>query len=295
MPNNFVCFGEVLWDVFPHKAIIGGAPLNVALRLHALGKNVEMISRVGRDKLGSDLVSYMENQSLSIEFVQRDPEFATGEVTVHLDENGSATYDIEFPRAWDFISVTEKHLDLLFSADVLVFGSLAARHQTTRNALHICLQSANFSVFDVNLRKPHYDLDWVGGIIEKVHFTKCNDEELTEICSYFGSPDHDVKANLRFLSQRSGCQKICVTRGKNGAMLLFDGQLYENPGYSVKVVDTVGSGDSFLATLLAFLDSENPQTALDYACAMGALVAATSGAIAAVSLDEVKKLVAQGN
>ena len=67
--------------------------------------------------------------------------------------------------------------------------------------------------------------------------------------------------------------------------------MYRNPGYKVTVKDTVGAGDSFLASLIhQFLLDKNPQDALDYSCAVGSLVASKSGANESVSEDEIQQL-----
>ena len=57
--KKITCFGEVLWDVFPTHKKIGGAPLNVAVRLSTLGNDTSIISRVGMDQDGENILSFL--------------------------------------------------------------------------------------------------------------------------------------------------------------------------------------------------------------------------------------------
>lgn len=287
--RKFVCFGEVLWDVFPDHKVVGGAPLNVALRLHSLGNSVKMISRIGRDELGEKLLEFLSDKNFHTDHIQTDARLGTGEVSVYLDENGSASYEILFPKAWDFIAATAENLKLVSEADVFVFGSLSARNPETRNTLLQLVDRAKFPVFDVNLRLPHYAMETLELLLEKAAFVKFNDEELLEIASGFGSGKTEIQDNIGFISDRFDIPQICVTRGSKGAFLFTGNQFFDNPGYAVKVIDTVGAGDSFLATLLHFLPLETPEKALDYACAMGALVTASAGANPVIPMDDMDR------
>jgi len=291
MKKSIVCFGEVLWDIFPDRRIIGGAPLNVALRLKSFGNQVAIISAVGNDYLGLELTDYLKSQGLSTDAIQISKHYATGEVTVMLNNKGSASYDIEFPRAWDKIDVSAKDIALVKACDIFIFGSLAARNELTHHSLLMLLQHAAYKVFDVNLRAPYYSIELLKELMQKADFIKFNDEELYEIGESLGSESASLEQNMYFMSEYTGCKRVCVTKGRHGAALLYDGEMYYNSGYHVKVVDTVGAGDSFLATLLTYLSVTGPKEALDYACAMGALVAATKGANEKIAADKLEEMV----
>ena len=102
------------------------------------------------------------------------------------------------------------------------------------------------------------------------------------------SPYNSLEQNIRFISEKTNTNHICVTKGNHGAVLYYDGKLYYNSGYKINVIDTVGAGDSFLASLLAkLLIGNDPQNAIDFACAMGALVAQSEGANPKISNDSV--------
>ncbi len=274
-----ICFGEILYDVFPNQERIGGAPLNVAYRLSGLGIETEMISKVGGDEKGEKLISYLKSKNIKTDNIAKDAEHATGVVSVTLSESGSASYEISYPAAWDKIQLTEEMKEAVKEADLMIFGSLVCRDEVSRKTLLELLPYAKFRVFDVNLRPPHYEKEILIQLMQKADFIKFNDDELFEIAEMLDSPFNSLEQNIRFLAEKTSTKVICVTKGRHGAVLLKDGELYYNSGFKIDVKDTVGAGDSFLASLLAkLLQGEEPQQALDFACAVGALVAGREGA-----------------
>ncbi|MCK5678823.1 MAG: carbohydrate kinase [Flavobacteriaceae bacterium] len=288
------CFGEVLWDMFPTHKKIGGAPLNVALRLQSFGVKTHIISRVGNDNNGKNLLQFISEYSLDTSLIQLDENHKTGCVQITLNKNGSASYEIEYPVAWDKIEVTDQIVKTVRSSDAFIFGSLASRDEITKNTLIDLLQYTNFKVFDLNLRPPFYTMGLLLDLMMKSDFIKCNDEELNEICTALNFKSKSIIKQIQFLSQKTQTKQICVTKGENGATLLYNDQLYNNNGYTVKVIDTVGAGDSFLATLISkLLYKTLPEEALDFACAVGALVASKEGAnpklVQSEILDFIKK------
>ncbi|NNK86734.1 MAG: carbohydrate kinase [Flavobacteriaceae bacterium] len=292
MTKSIVCFGEVLWDVFPTHKKIGGAPLNVALRLHALGADVCMISSIGNDELGEKLLEFVKGRGLDHKAIQINEQFKTGKVKVMLDAKGSATYDIMFPRAWDHIALSEENKNLVCKSDAMVFGSLVGRGETSRDTLYDLLKLAPYKIFDINLREPYYTQGSLEHLMREADFIKFNDDELFEIAGEMGSKYNSIEQNIRFISEVTNTTRVCVTKGQHGAVLLYDQKFYYNSGYLVKVVDTVGAGDSFLATLTYYLlNGEDPQKAVDYACAVGALVAQNEGANPDISAEEIERFV----
>lgn len=286
--SNIVCFGEVLWDVFPTYKKIGGAPLNVALRLNSFDNAVTMISSVGDDALGVDLLKYLEDIGFDKSFIQINKEFKTSKVLVSLDETGSANYSIEFPCAWDNIHLDDKFLDVVKYADAFVFGSLVSRNTVSYNTLLQLLDVAKFKVFDVNLRPPHYKIAVLFELMQKANFIKFNDDELFEICKELNFISNDLQKNIEFISKETNTEAICVTLGGDGAILFQGKKFYRNNGYKVKVIDTVGAGDSFLATLIhQTLRNGKPSEALNYSCVVGAIVASKSGANPKVTSSEI--------
>ena len=283
-----VCFGEVLWDVFPTHEKIGGAPLNVALRLRSFQNEVTMISCVGKDESGKNLLDYISHNGVNTDCVQVSDAHKTGKVKVNLNENGSASYDIEYPRAWDKIRLTEINKNAVKNSDAFVFGSLATRDEVSRNTLYKLIELAKYKIFDLNLRSPYYTKDVLIHLMDEADFIKFNDDELYEVSRYLGSKYRSIEQNIRFISQKTNTKRICVTKGPHGAVLLYDDNFFYNSGYFIKVVDTVGAGDSFLGSLISqLLNKGNPQEAIDFACAVGALVAQSEGANPKISDSEI--------
>jgi fructokinase len=285
------CFGEVLWDVFPTHKKIGGAPLNVAVRLESMQNEVAVISRIGTDEMGDQVIAFLKENNVETKGVQIDSEFKTGKVKVTLDNNGSASYDIMQPRAWDKIQLTDIAIELTKAADIFIYGSLACRDTTSKNTLYELLKLAKYKVFDVNLRKPYYSVDVLSHLMNEADFVKFNDDEILEIAGLLGADAQTLELAILFIAQKTNTDCICVTKGSEGAVLYFEGNFYSNPGYKITVADTVGAGDSFLGTLInKLVKKSDPQDAIDYACAIGALVASYEGANPKVEEVEINKL-----
>ena len=286
------CFGEILWDVFPTHKKIGGAPLNVAIRLASMGNEVGIISRVGKGKKGKQLIQFLNENAVATLAVQIDEQYKTGKVKVTLDEKGSASYDIMQPRAWDNIQLTDAAITLVKEADIFIYGSLASRNEVTANTLNELLKFANYKIFDVNLRQPHYTAAVLENLLVQADFIKFNDDEIYEVATLLGSTDQSFDHNILFIAEKTKAKCICVTRGSQGAVLYIDSTFYYNSGYHVEVVDTVGAGDSFLATITSkLMNNDDPQEAIDHACAIGALVASREGANPVITAEDITNLI----
>jgi len=286
-----VAYGEVLWDVFANERKIGGAPLNVALRMKTIGCEVAMISCVGNDEDGKAIIDEVKTLGLETNTIVTSEDFPTGLVHVTLNERGSATYEIAYPAAWDKIVLNDQAKKMVSEADVLIYGSLVCRDKVSRLALEELLKINVYKVFDVNLRKPHYSYEILEQLMYAADFIKFNDEELLEIAAAMHSPFTGLEENMYYISEKTQVTAMCVTKGKHGALLMWKGELYQNEGYPVKVADTVGAGDSFLAALItSLLNEKAPQTAIDFACAVGALVAEAPGANPEISNSRIENL-----
>ena len=292
--SKIVCFGEVLWDVFPDKKRIGGAPLNVAIRCKSFGNDVALISSVGNDADGESLLSFIKENEINTNEIQINNMYETSHVDITIDKKGSASYTIKQPCAWDFIKFQESSKTLVKQSDVFVFGSLVARSQTSKETLFQLLEFGKFKVFDVNLRPPHYDMEVLNQFMNASDMIKFNDEELSEICSHLGLDSDNIEHQIKFISDQTHTNIICVTKGHKGAVLYINNDFYNCKGYMINVKDTVGAGDSFLATLIHHLQNKfTPQKCIDMACAVGALVASKEGANPKISALEIKNLMAK--
>ena len=289
--NKIICFGEILWDIFPAGKMLGGAPFNVAASIHALGGNVQLISRVGKDSLGNEIIEDIKAKGLSVKFIQSDNFHSTGRVLVALDENGIAKYEIAQDAAWDFIEPTPNIINAVSEANAFIFGSLVSR-SASKETLDKLLNLSMFSVFDLNLRPPFYTLETLTQLMIKTNMLKFNDDELYEIANALGSPYHSLDQHIVYLVAKTNTPIICVTKGMHGAVLYHHGDWFYNSGYRVEVKDTVGAGDSFLATLvLGLLQGDSLQSTLNEACGMGALVSSSKGANPSITIEELATFV----
>ena len=284
-------FGEVLWDNLPTGKVLGGAPVNLLTHLATLGADCSVISRCGNDDDGAALLAAIQRKRVATDLIQTNSQFATSQVLVQLDNEGSAHYDIVYPCAWDEIQASEAAKARVMQSDVFVFGSLAVRDAVSRQALTELLPHAAFKIFDVNLRPPHYQFAHLRDMMQQADFIKFNDDELYEIAAALGSPYRSMEQNLHFIAERTHTRQICVTLGKHGALYFCDGELFAHHGYRVNVADTVGAGDSFLAGFIhQFLQGKTPPETLAFACALGSLVASRHGATPEIMLTEIGAL-----
>ncbi len=276
--DRIICFGEILWDVLPTGAQPGGAPLNVAYHLNKLGVPASLISRVGTDNNGVKLEQLMNDWNIPISLLQKDPAHDTSEVLTRMNNGNEVTYEIVFPVAWDFISATEAAKTAAGNADYFVYGSLASRNDITRNALLQLLNTGATKVFDINLRPPFMNRGLLESLFLKADIVKFNEAELDVVQTMFRGTYTREAGKVAFISERFGIPEIIVTKGEFGAAYYKAGKAYHAWSHEVKVSDTIGSGDSFLA---AFLDSHakglDPQETLLNAVAMGSFIATQKG------------------
>ncbi|MEO6996253.1 MAG: carbohydrate kinase [Lacunisphaera sp.] len=279
---SVLCVGEILWDFLPRGAFPGGAPFNVAYHLHRLGLKTHLVSAVGRDLLGDELLSRLRQWGLSTEGVGRHTGLPTGYVRASIGPTGDATYEIATQVAWDQIILGEDTIRAAFGASALVFGSLAMRSRSNRTALDrllAVLPATALRVFDVNLRPPYDDLPLVRELARKATLLKLNAGEAARLTNEPPEPGRE-EAHAHALVGQTGCTTVCISSGERGAGLLVDGKWTWTDSRPVVVRDTVGAGDAFMAGLLSglILHREKPAVALDRACRMGEYVAARDGA-----------------
>jgi len=285
---QIICYGEILWDNLPSGPKPGGAPMNVAYHLHRHGMNAKLVSRVGDDLKGRRLLDYLGSIQLACDLVQTDPAMPTSEVLVHLRGGGTVEYEICEPVAWDFISLNAELKKMVEESGMLVFGSLASRNVSTRNTLYSLLHSGIYKVFDINLRPPFDRQEFILPLMEHANMLKLNDHELITVSGWLGLEISDMETMMKSLAARYHFDILCVTRGEDGAALLADHQWLEHPGYKIEAADPVGAGDAFLAGFIsARLKGSNYEACLDYACKLGAFIAASEGANPEYSVNDL--------
>lgn len=285
--NSIYCFGEVLWDLFPSGAKPGGAPMNVAFHAKNLGLDSHIISATGDDELGTKLRKIITDRGIGTAHLQTN-NLNTGTVTVHTDDPSNVRYTIDEPSAWDAIDPVNLELN---DQDTLVFGTLAARSNHTLESLLKLLRSDAFKALDLNLRPPYIDWTWVAQLLPSVDLLKVNEEEYEYLRKEFSLPT-DPSEGMAILQKRYHISYLVLSRGRNGALLFTPDAQFESKTYDINIVDSVGAGDSFLAALIFGLRMDlELQLTLDYAGALGAMVAGEEGANPVFGKEDIRKFV----
>ena len=252
MPYKVIGLGEVLWDLLPSGPQMGGAPANFAYHAHALGTDAWVITRVGTDELGQEILARIGAMGLSLIGVQKDETAPTGTVTVALDANGNPQYTIHENTAWDQIEFTSEALTEVRKADALCFGSLAQRSPVSRETIQTLVSETPIEalrIFDINLRQHFYTLEIIKHSLELANVLKLNEDELLVVAKLLALPEGTTQ-QIEVLASTFNLRLVALTKGGNGSLLYCEGNWSEHKPPSVDVTDTVGAGDAFTAALV---------------------------------------------
>src|SRR5882762_4715961 len=262
MAFNVIGVGEVLWDLLLTGAQLGGAPANFAYHAHALGAHAQVVTRVGNDDYGREIIRRFHEMGLPETTVQVDKTSPTGTAKVALSGDGLAHFTIQENVAWDLIATTDEAVAVARRADAICFGSLAQRCERSRNTIQYLVAATPpdaLRVFDINLRQEFYSHGVVEQSLQLANVLKLNDDELPVLASMFSLTgpserqiDHQAEDQIERLAQAFSLRLVALTRGANGSLLyLSDKRRWSDfASRPVKVVDTVGAGDSFTAALV---------------------------------------------
>lgn len=252
-PPVVVGLGEVLWDLLPAGRQLGGAPANLVHHARALGAEGVVVSRVGDDALGREILARLKAVGIDTAHVSVDREHATGTVTVELAAEGVPRFTIHENVAWDFLPSNPALAELAGRCDALCYGTLAQRSPVTRRTIRDVLALVRrgcLRVFDVNLRQRYFDAETLDALLARSDVLKINDEEVAVVTRVLGMKG-DEGACIDGLFERYPLQALALTRGARGSLLARRGEQASHPGVSgVRVADTVGAGDAFTAALI---------------------------------------------
>lgn len=265
--------------------------MNVAADLRNFGVNAQIISRVGDDELGVDMIRFLSEKGIPTDLVQIGRTHLTGVAKANISDAHEVTYKIVQPVAWDYIQPDAALTEAVRQSDLFVFGSLAARSPLTRDTLMNLLGVARRKVFDVNLRAPHYERTLIEALLQQTDIAKLNEHELIELSEWYGYEPNLHRA-MEQLRDRYQLDTLCVTLGEAGAVMLDRTGFTTQSGFDIDVEDTIGSGDAFLAAFLfKTLQQESPQQVLAFACATGAYVATQRGATPAFTEETITSVI----
>lgn len=251
MQQTIVGIGEILWDIFPGRKALGGAPTNFAYHCRQLGHRSYAVSAIGTDPLGEEMRTLLDGLDLEVKL--QTNAFPTGTVQIMLDESGVPTYTITEQVAWDHLTWSPELEQLAQRTDAACFGSLAQRSAESADTIHHFLQSmpqGSMRVFDINLRLHYYTEEVLRQSLELATVLKLNDEELPVLASLFALPAEDAAA-CQQLREDFALDMVILTRGGSGAHIYHSGGSVFYPSARISVVDTVGAGDSFTAAFVS--------------------------------------------
>lgn len=256
MNDIVVGMGEALWDVLPEGKKIGGAPANFAYHVSQFGLPSRVVSAVGNDPLGREIVENFTSKGLN-HLIEEVP-YPTGTVQVEIDPAGVPQYDIKENVAWDNIPYTARLEALAGQTRAVCFGSLAQRNVVSRDTINRFLDAMpqtadSLVVFDVNLRQGFYTKDILCNSMKRCNILKINDEELVTVSRMFGYPGIDLQDKCWILLGKYNLRMLILTCGINGSYVFTPGNVSFQPTPKVEVADTVGAGDSFTAAFIASL------------------------------------------
>lgn len=284
MNNTFVVgMGEALWDMLPEGKKIGGAPANFAYHISQFGLDSRVVSAVGDDELGAEIMDNFREKKLNC-MIETVP-YPTGTVLVQLDRNGVPCYDIREGVAWDNIPYTPALEGLARQTRAVCFGSLAQRSVVSRETINRFLDAMPdgeglYKIFDINLRQGFYTKEILCNSMCRCNILKINDEELVTISRMFGYPGIDLQDKCWILLAKYNLKMLILTCGVNGSYVFTPGNVSFVETPKVEVADTVGAGDSFTASFVsAILKGKSVPEAHKLAVDVSGFVCTQNGAM----------------
>ena len=299
---KILVFGEILYDVYDGDPIIGGAPFNYALQITRLlkeTKSVFMVSALGQDTLGDEAIEFIKNEGVDTSFIQRLSNYQTGIANVFLDKKTKVPdYEIVENVAWDNIEYSQALDNNLnnIEFDVFYCNILALRNEKSYATFKKIMSKINakFKVFDITIRKNYYTKEKIAQVLEFINVLKVNDDELEVIRQLFYSDivSNNTEAIAKKIKDDFDIEYIFITLGKNGATLLSNNGYFIEASNNIKVVDTVGAGDSFSAALTYALSKNiDEQKVLKFALCVAEQMIQVKGATGRYDVEYIIKSV----
>lgn len=280
MKNIVVGLGEILWDVFPERKVLGGAPANFAYHASQFGFNGYAVSAIGDDLLGKEILTSLEEKGLN--YLLEKTDYPTGTVQVTLNKAGVPQYEICENVAWDNIPFTPRTENLAKNTQTVCFGSLAQRSSVSRETIRKFINAMpedSLKIFDINLRLNFYSKEIIHESLEMSNMMKINDEEVIKVANLYGWKGDEQEICGRLLEDYK-LDILVLTKGTDGSFVFTPRQTSYQPTPKVHVADTVGAGDSFTAAFVAaYLHGERIEDAHQLAVEVSAYVCLQHGAM----------------
>lgn len=281
MKNIIVGMGEALWDCLPEGRKFGGAPANFAYHVGQFGWHSVVVSAVGNDPLGDEIMDIVRGVKLDNRIARvLQP---TGTVQVTLSGDGIPSYEICENVAWDNIPWSEDLEALAKDCCAVCFGSLAQRSVCSRNTIMRFLDAMPMDserIYDINLRQHFYSLEVIEESLRRATILKLNEEEIVVVAELLGLQGKEEEMCRQILSRYPRLKMIILTYGAVGSYVFSREETSYQATPKVKVADTVGAGDSFTATFVAqYLKGKSIADAHRIAVQASAYVCTQNGAM----------------
>lgn len=273
--------GEILWDLLPEGKQLGGAPANFAYHAAQQGADAIVVSRIGNDDPGKEIQDTLKSKNLKA-YLQTDQDYPTGTVDVKFSEPGIPSYIINQPVAWDFIDLDDKLRELAQSCNAVCYGSLAQRNEgssaTIKGFLKHMPEKA-LRIFDINLRQNFYSKELIEENLDLSNIVKLNEDEFEILANMFDLPKDELLF-IREMIARFNLRNVVFTKGGNGSYFADNDSTSYLATPESKVVDTIGAGDSFTATVVMGILKEMSLSDIhSKAIEIGAFVCGNQGAM----------------
>jgi fructokinase len=293
MKKTIIAFGEVLWDILPTATVLGGAPFNFTYRINSLGNTGLMISRLGRDPLGSKALRKIKSLGIPTDLIEWDETFPTGTVEVSFDAFNNPDYVIIPDVAYDHIEVTHEMLIRSESADCICFGTLVQRAETSKASLRKILERAQRAIkfLDINLRKNCHSHESITYSLKNSNILKLNQQEAEHLDHLFKYKTKAIPEFCMRIIEMFQLRYCIVTLEEAGAFIgSADGNAVYDPGYAVSLVDSLGAGDAFSAGFVhQILQGSSLKEACSFGNKLGAKVATQKGGTVPINHSDIEQ------
>jgi len=297
MAKKIVAFGEVLWDILPNGKVLGGTPSNLVFRSNLFGEKGYLLSRVGNDGAGREILNKLEELNISTDNVQIDNEFETGTVNITFDGNHMPRYHVKTDVAFDHIEFSAEALKLARKADCLFFGLLPLRFGISKNTIRELINESPGSLkfFDIKLFEHFFHRDLVISLLRCSDIVRIKEKEMEFLAKELGISAQNLEIFGKEFSEKHKVKLVLITRSENGVFAYdIKSGAHFDPGYRIETEDNIGSGMAFSAGFLHYYLNGKPiHEALVFGNAAGGLNATCRGATSFFKKEDVLNFMAQ--
>lgn len=290
---SIIGIGEVLWDVYDGEKYIGGAPANFVCDLVQLGHQAHIVSRVGKDRPGEELISALRLRGAVTDYIQTDSYKPTGRVLIKLKKGAIPTFTCIRDVAFDYMTMTPQLELIAKKSSVVLFGSLAQRNAASQSVIYSFLDTSpgKIKIFDANFRgRKLPEKKMVESSLQRATVLKTDKREWRILKKVLEKQNMSNGGMFQYLVERFNLRYVCVSLGRGGCVISTGKEYVYMPGIKITAVDTVGAGDAFAAGFVdaVLRNDELPMIAI-WANAIGALVASMNGASPCFTKKDIQK------